>query len=61
MKLNNVLVSGDGTLKVCDFGFAVRTPSAELTIRNFPHMPLGGNTAHLAPEVLNITGKILEK
>ena len=58
MKLNNVLVSREGVLKVCDFGFAVQTEDAELTLRYYPNMPVGGNPSHLAPEVLlAATGK----
>ena len=53
MKLNNVLVSRDGLLKVCDFGLAIQTPTADLSIRYFPDRPIGGNPAHLAPEVLS--------
>ena len=54
MKLNNVLVTEDGRLKVCDFGFATQTDSDELSLRYCANMPVGGNPAHLAPEVMNL-------
>ena len=52
MKLSNVLVAGDGRLKVCDFGAAIQTESADLKEPYHPRMSPGGNTEHLAPEVL---------
>ncbi|XP_065196441.1 uncharacterized protein LOC135827931 [Sycon ciliatum] len=53
MKLNNILVTDRGQIKVCDFGCAVRLDDASMKMKMFPNMPKGGNPAHLAPEVLN--------
>ena len=52
MKMDNILVSEDGVLKICDFGFAVQLQPDDLTRRYFQGMAPGGNPAHLAPEVL---------
>ena len=53
MKLNNILVSQDGVLKICDFGFAVQLQASDFKMRFMQGMAPGGNPAHLAPEVLN--------
>ena len=53
MKLNNILVSQDGVLKICDFGFAVQLQPSDFKMRLTQGMAPGGNPAHLAPEVLN--------
>ena len=53
MKLDNILVSEDGMVKICDFGFALQTkPSDSFKLRCNPGAEVGGNPAHLAPEVL---------
>ena len=53
IKLDNVLLSRDAVIKVCDFGFALQVQSPDLTTPLYRGMAMGGNPAHLAPEILS--------
>ncbi|XP_065831718.1 cyclin-dependent kinase 11B-like [Oscarella lobularis] len=52
LKLNNILVSDDGTLKICDFGTAIELDD-QMKLLHRVGGSLGGNPAHMAPEILN--------
>ena len=54
LKLNNVLVDSNGTAKLCDFGCSVQL-TEDMTMLYGPGGSLGGNAAHMAPELLNTT------
>ena len=53
LKPDNILVALDGRAVLCDFGTALQFDSDEMTVPFSPGMSIGGNTMHLAPEVLN--------
>ena len=62
MKLDNILVSKDGMVKICDFGFALQTkPSDNFKLRCNPGAEVGGNPAHLAPEILASSRRLGER
>ena len=50
MKLDNLLVTNDDQIVICDFGESVLCPT-NLTIKFCAGMSPGGNQEHLAPEV----------
>lgn len=52
MKPNNVLVTDQGVLKVCDFGCSIQL-SEDMTMFYAPGGSVGGNPAHMPPELLN--------
>ena len=52
LKLSHILVSADGTLKICDFGTAIEL-NEEMKLLHTVGGSLGGNPAHMAPEILN--------
>ena len=52
LKLNNILVSGNGTLKICDLGTAIEL-DGQMKLLHHVGGSLGGNSAHMAPEILN--------
>lgn len=51
LKLSNVLLSEGGQLVLCDFGSAVQFADEGFGLRWHHGMSVGGNKAHLAPEV----------
>ena len=53
MKLENILLSQDCTIKVCDFGSALRVSPSNMTIPFVHGTSIGGNPAHLSPETLS--------
>uniref|UniRef100_A0A7S0NXQ0 Protein kinase domain-containing protein n=1 Tax=Calcidiscus leptoporus TaxID=127549 RepID=A0A7S0NXQ0_9EUKA len=57
LKLDNVMLDGQGTPKICDFGFAKRCSSVswETTATRFASSPCG-TPGFVAPEVLSNTG-----
>ena len=62
MKLDNILVSEDGMVEICDFGFALQTkPSDNFKLRYNPGAEVGGNPEHLAPEVLASSRRLGER
>ena len=52
LKLNNVLFSHDKVVKLCDFGCSIQLLE-DMTIFYGPGTSLGGNPAHMPPELLN--------
>lgn len=52
LKLNNVLVTDKGMLKICDFGCSIQL-SDNMNMLYSPGSSLGGNPAHIPPELLN--------
>ena len=52
LKLNNVLVTDKGSIKICDFGCSIQL-SDDMTMFYAPGASLGGNPAHIPPELLN--------
>lgn len=53
LKLSNVLVTADSDLVLCDFGCAVQFEDAKFLLNWHQGVSVGGNHAHLAPEVLS--------
>lgn len=53
IKLSNLLVSSQGHLLLCDFGSAVQFTDERFHMQWRQGMSIGGNRAHLAPEVLS--------
>lgn len=54
LKLSNLLISEDSQqIIVCDFGNAVKFPDSTLTLQWYQGMSIGGNRAHLSPEVIS--------
>ena len=51
LKLSNVLISEDERLVLCDFGSAIQFADEGCCMRWQHGMSVGGNRAHLAPEV----------
>lgn len=57
LKLNNILVSKEGTLKLCDFGCSIQLEK-DMMLHYVPGSSLGGNPAHMPPELFNaVAGK----
>ena len=52
LKLNNLLYTHNGVVKLCDFGCAIQLLE-DLTVDVSPGTSLGGNPAHMPPELLN--------
>ena len=52
VKPANVLVANESRPILCDFGCAVQFPDSTFVLRYARGMQIGGNRAHLAPEVL---------
>ena len=52
LKLNNILVS-EGLLKICDFGCSIQLSDNDMQMLFVHGSSLGGNPAHMPPEVLN--------
>ena len=52
LKLENVLVSDSLKMKLCDFGSAIQFSDANFNLQFIHGMSIGGNRAHLSPEVL---------
>ena len=53
VKADNVLVSESGKLALCDFGCSKRFDNQHFEALFVPNMEIGGNRAHLSPEVLS--------
>ena len=53
LKLANVLLTEDFQLVLCDFGCAVQFPDASFFLQWHHGINVGGNRAHLSPEVLS--------
>ena len=52
LKLDNVLVSDTMSIVVCDFGCAIQFSDSNLELQWIHGLSIGGNRAHLSPEVL---------
>ena len=53
LKTSNVLVKNEDRLVLCDFGCAVQFPDSSFVLEYSRGVQVGGNRAHLAPEVLS--------
>ncbi len=53
LKLNNILVTEEEKIVLCDFGCAVQFEDSSLILPFVRTSLPGGNKAHLAPEILN--------
>ena len=53
MRMDNMLVSEDERVMLCDFGCAIQFPDSTFALPYVRGSLPGGNKAHLAPEVLN--------
>ena len=53
LKLGNILVSKTNDVVLCDFGCAVQFPDYSFNLKWHHGMSVGGNRAHLSPEVLS--------
>ena len=58
LKLDNVLVGSEGEVVLCDFGCSSQFPTANMVMRYRHGSLIGGNKAHLSPEVLTVYNKI---
>jgi serine/threonine protein kinase len=47
VKLENILINHHGTVKICDFGFAIHK-------RNAPYYKIYGTASYIAPEIMKI-------
>ena len=56
LKMDNVMVASDGRAVLADFGTAVRVSDGSVQLRQ--GQSVGGNTAHLAPEVNDAASRI---
>ncbi len=52
LKLDNVLVSDTLSIVVCDFGCAIQFSDSKFDLQWIHGLSIGGNRAHLSPEVL---------
>ena len=52
LKLDNVLVSVEMNLVLCDFGCAIQFEDSKFELQWMHGLSVGGNRAHLSPEVL---------
>jgi len=53
IKLNKILMNEDGIPIICDFGYGFKFEEERGEYRDISIKPIGGNLAHLAPEILN--------
>ena len=57
LKPANILIDNQDRLKVCDFGCSIQFPDDSFTLPYTRGVQIGGNKAHLAPEVLTAAHK----
>ena len=57
LKRSNILITNGDCPVICDFGCAVQFPDATFVLAYTHGVPVGGNRAHLAPEVLSTSHK----
>lgn len=58
LKLDNILLSTDDCIVICDFGHAKQLPPESFSMQMRREAGPGGNRAHLAPEILNAYHKL---
>ena len=57
VKRDNVMVAADGRVALVDFGTATKVEE-DGCITCYPGMQVGGNTDHLAPEVMDVQRRL---
>ncbi len=58
--MDNIMVAADGRAVIADFGTAVKISAEGGTRKVHPGLSIGGNTSHLAPEVLNCGAELAQ-